>query len=206
VTETWARPLGVPFADALTVRRISDDCARTFYQQHHSYMPYLNRVTIHNHGAVLNGDLVGAITYAMPRRSASVDGVDYRNTVEVARVAVGLDMRNLASCFMAASQDTFVQNWCGERGVELLLTFVHADYEGSMFAALRGKGWKNLREAESRPSGNRQNHGIETDEKELWACSIESTPEVSARDGARRDLGEIGSEQASLSDYEIEQS
>ena len=175
MTETWARPLGVSFADALTVRRISDGRARAFYERHHSYMPYLDRVTVHNHGAVLDGDLVGAITYAMPRRTAGVEGVDHRDTVEVARVAVGIDMPNLASCFMAASQDTFVARWCAGRGVELLLTFVHADYDGSMFAALRGKGWRRVRHAESRPSGNRENRGIEAEQKELWTCPVETT-------------------------------
>lgn len=173
----WERPLGVSFADDLYFDRIPDWKARQFYRKHHSYRPELDRVTVVNHAVSLDSRLVGAVTYAMPRRQSPLIGVGVDRMIEVARVCVGIDMPNLASCMLARSQDRFMSRWGERSGVELLISMVRADYEGSMFAALNGKGWKNLRQARSAVSGNREYTGIEDEDKELWVCSVENEGE-----------------------------
>lgn len=169
----WERPLGVPFADRVLIEKIPDWQARRFYQEHHSYRPELDRVTIENHGVILDAEIVGAITYAIPRRNDPLLGVEKDDMVEVARVCVGVDIPNLASCMLAKSQDRFLARWGVVHGVELLISMVRSDYEGSMFAGLEGKGWQHLREARSGRSGNRDYTGIEDEDKELWVCPVE---------------------------------
>ena len=168
----WERPLGIPFGDDIVVDRVSDRRARQFYRRHHSYRPELDRVTVLNHGVTLDSHLVGAITYAMPRRETPIRGTNVADMIEVARVCVGADVPNLASCMLAKSQDRFMARWGARNGVDLLISMVRGDYDGTMFRALAEKGWENLRRARSAPSGNREYTGIEDAEKELWICPV----------------------------------
>lgn len=168
----WERPLGVPFADRLSVESAPDHVVRRIYSEHHSYRPELDRVTIQNHVGLLDGVSVGAVTYAMPRRSVPIIGVGQENIVEVARVCVSADIPNLASCLLSKSQERFMSGWGSRNGVKLLISMVHSDWDGSMFRALRGKGWENIRKARTGKSGNRDYTGIENDDKELWICRV----------------------------------
>jgi hypothetical protein len=71
----------------------------------------------------------------------STDVVGGREIVEVARICIGVDMPNLASAALAASQEHFVQSDACSDDTDYLLTFVRADYQASMVRALRDKGW-----------------------------------------------------------------
>lgn len=167
-----ALPNGVSFSDRVVLSRVSDNIAESFHENHHSYLPYLNRVTISNHGAFIDNELVAVVTYAMPRRSAPIRDVPPEKIAEVARVTVGVEMPNLASCVMAKSQDRFAERRGAKNDIRMLLTFVFDDWEGSMYKALRGKGWECDGIADTKPSGNRTNREAQYTEKTRWICPI----------------------------------
>lgn len=171
-------PLGVSFSHRLKLGTVSRRVAEQFHERHHSYMPYLDRVCIVHHGGYLGSELVGVVTYAMPRRSAPIRSVERHKMGEVARVTIALDMDNLASCLMAKSQDKFRREHGSRLGIELLLTFVHSEYQGSMFRALGGKGWEYDGPAKTAESGNRDNREIQRTEKSRWVCAFDvDTPD-----------------------------
>lgn len=72
----------------MIIDKIPDWQARRFYRVHHSYRPELYREIITNHAVALDGELVGAISYAMPRRRSPLLGINTENIVQVARVCV----------------------------------------------------------------------------------------------------------------------
>lgn len=148
--------------------------AEEYHEEHHSYMPYLERVDIVSHGGFFDGEIAGVITYAKPRREAPILGHQPRQMAEVARVTVGLKMQNLASCIMARSQDKFSSEHASRNGFTLLLTFVKEGYEGTMFKALEGKGWICTGDADigSGYSSNREFKEIQAEAKQRWVCEI----------------------------------
>lgn len=159
--------------DLLKIESIPDRVAREFYIKNHSYMPYLNRVVILNHGGFIDGELVAAVTYTMLRASHEIWGRPSDEYVEVARTCVGADIPNLASCMMARSQDRFLEEWAKPHGVSLLVTFVAEGYDGTMYRALTDKGWQPDGVADTRPSGNRENREIQGTEKTRWVCELD---------------------------------
>ena len=75
-------------------------------------------------------------------RLPEYDGTRYEGDeiVEAALIYIGVDFHNSASAALARSMERFVRRHGRWRGVRLLLTFVRADFDGSMIKALRGKG------------------------------------------------------------------
>lgn len=173
--ETKALPLGVSFADRISVESIPDHLANRIYERHHSYLGALHRVGNHaTHGILLDGDLVGAVTYGPLRSTSEIAGYSPDEYVEVSRVCVAVPMPNLASAGMAASQDRFVRDVARPDGIRLLVSYVVEGYEGSMFAALRGKGWReDERRPPSNPSGNRAARPIHQMAKTRWVCELD---------------------------------
>jgi len=94
--------------------------------------------------------------------------------MEVARVCIGLEMPNLASCAMATAQDEFLDDYDGD--LSLLITYIHGDYDGSMFRALRGKGWEfdGISQGRNRGPhhGQSEVYDIYTTDKERWVCEL----------------------------------
>jgi len=160
-------PQGIKFKHLVTIRQIDGRTARLIYENHHSYLPS-ERVGTH-HGIYFRDNLVGAITYASYPSSATIDGYGSENIREVGRVCVGIDMANLASCAMSKSQDIFADN---HPNTKLLVTFVREDYQGSMFAALKKKGWEHDRTSEGKQPGNSPNKDIYDWDKQRWICPI----------------------------------
>lgn len=62
----FTAPLGLRFADAVTVEEIPAETAEAIYQAHHSYMPTLPDVNLVHHGLYHQDQLLGAITYRTP--------------------------------------------------------------------------------------------------------------------------------------------
>lgn len=83
-------------------------------------------------------------------------------------------MPNLASAALAASQEQFIQDHARRRGVRLLLTFVRADYDGSMIRALRDKGWSCTGRTEPGQVGNRPEKEIPDRPKWRFLCEIDA--------------------------------
>lgn len=185
MTASVSLPPGYSFADELTVEPIDKRLAERIHQEHHSYMPYLDRVCICHYTGHFRDHIAGVVSFAMPRREAPIGGVAPTDIAEVARVTVCLDMDNLASCLMAAVQDKFVNHHARRLGVGLLLTFVHGEYHGSMFRALHDKGWRYDGPAKPAPSGNRENREIQSTQKERWVCPLETPCHEQTELGAR---------------------
>jgi hypothetical protein len=64
--EPFTAPLGLRFADHVTVDPIPRETAAAIYDAHHSYMSSLPSVNLTHHGVRFQGNLVGAITYRYP--------------------------------------------------------------------------------------------------------------------------------------------
>jgi len=188
-------PLGVGFADRVSVEPIAQSVAKAVYEAHHSYMPSVPDVNICHHGLYFDDDLVGAITYRQPllhrlklyehpagehvyTRDSSVGTdpfmINGGDVVEVARICIGTEMANLASCTFAASMERFVADHADRLGVEWLLTFVRNDHSGSMIKALCDKGWQLVGLTEPRQAGNRPDREIREWRKQRWLCDLES--------------------------------
>jgi hypothetical protein len=135
-------------------------------------MPDLPAVNLCHHGILLDGYLVGAITYRHPLIS-SLGQYSGECIVEVARICVGVDMPNLASAAFARSQEKFIREHAIENGIELLITFVREDYKGSMIRAVKDKGWHNDGMRKTSQPGNREDKEIHDYDKNRWVREIE---------------------------------
>lgn len=92
--------------------------------------------------------------------------------VEANRICIGERMPNLASCSLARSQEYFVESPECPEGIEYLITYVVADFEGSMIKALRGKGWRCVGWSEPRQAGNRDHKEIRDHYKWVFVCPV----------------------------------
>lgn len=174
--DPFTAPLGYGFAEDVRAEPIPRQTAREIYAAHHSYMTDLPMVNLEHHGLLYRGELVGAITYRHPLiQSLGYDGVEFDGSeiVEAARICIGVDMANLASASLAASQERFVRDHARRRGVRLLLTFVRADYDGSMIRALRDKGWTCTGRTEPGQAGNRPAKEIRERPKWRFLCRVD---------------------------------
>jgi hypothetical protein len=161
-------PLGVSISDKISIKKIDERTATKLYECHHSYIPR-GRAGTH-HGIYLDGAIVGAISYSAYPSSASIYGYTSENIREFSRVCIAHDTPNLASCSMSKSQDKYIKQRGDE--FELLVTFIREDYKGSMFKALRGKGWEYHGHSEGKQPGNSPNQDIYDHDKERWVCQI----------------------------------
>lgn len=135
-------------------------------------MPFLDRDhVVANHGITMDGHLVGAVSWGPPLMR-SLHDISASHITEAARVAIGVDMPNLASAGLAKSQDCFLANNQRRYGIRLLVSYVRGDFEGSMFAALRGKGWFLDATVEGHQAGNRPETAIRDDTKDRWLCPV----------------------------------
>jgi hypothetical protein len=114
------------------------------------------------------GSIVGAISFDNWPSQATIRGFESEDIIEVSRVCIAHDTPNLASCAMSKAQEQFTQ----DRDVEMLVTYVREDYDGSMFAALSGKGWERDGDSTGHAPGNRQEHEIHNWDKERWVCEL----------------------------------
>lgn len=178
ITTPWTStpkplPIGIRFADRVTVRDIPWKTADLVYDHHHSYLPY-DRTSggLSHHGIYFDGSLVGAITWGAHPTEHDIHGYEPDERAEVARVCVGIEMANLASCSMAKSQDKFMREVGREKDIGLLVTYVREDYEGSMFAALAGKGWTEDGVRKGPAPSNRPDRDIHNYGKIRWICEV----------------------------------
>jgi len=162
-------PLGVPISDRVEIREIGRRTADRLYAAHHSYLPR-GRQGYH-YGVYFDDRIVGAITFDAWPSQSKIRGHPSAEIREVARVCIAHDTPNLASCAMAKAQDKFVEERC--EGIELLVTYVREDYHGSMFRALRGKGWEVDGHSKGHAPGNRQKYEIHDYDKQRWVCELE---------------------------------
>lgn len=161
-------PLGVPIAEKVSIKPIDRRTADRVYKAHHSYLPR-GRCGWH-YGIYFEGAIVGAVSFDNWPSQSTIRGFESAEIREVSRVCVAHDTPNLASCAMSKAQDRFVEEH-GD-GVEMLVTYVREDYKGSMFAALRGKGWERDGNSAGHPPGNREKHEIHDWDKERWVCEL----------------------------------
>jgi hypothetical protein len=123
----------------------------------------------------LEGSIVGAISFDNWPSQATIRGYESSEMIEVSRVCIAHDTPNLASCAMSKAQERFIGKH-GE-GVQLLITYVREGYEGSMFAALEGKGWEkdgtSTGKARAPHHENGEVHEIYTVDKKRWVCEVE---------------------------------
>lgn len=165
-------PLGWPLAERVTIKSIDRRTADRMYRAHHSYLQR-GRKGWH-YGVYLDGHIVGAITFDAWPSQATIRGYESADIREVARVCLANDTPNLASCSMAQAQDKFLAQH-GD-GVKLLITYVHEEYDGSMFAALSGKGWEKDGWSEGNARAPHHDTGevydIYTTDKQRWVCNV----------------------------------
>ena len=165
-------PLGWSITDKVSVQPIRKRLANQVHKAHHSYIATDRHNSVVNHGVFVDGKLAGAISYGYLLCSSPIAGYESDEYLEVARVTMGIDMPNLASCSMSMSQDKFANGYAQDNGIGLLVTYVHEDYEGSMFKALSGKGWRYDGESEGHQAGNRQENEIRDVDKTRWVCEL----------------------------------
>jgi len=165
-------PLGVRIADKVDVKPIRKQLANQVHIAHHSYVNTERHNAVVNHGVFVDGRLAGAISYGYLLASAPICGVESDAYLEVARVTIGIDMANLASCAMAQSQEMFANGYAEPHDIEMLVTFVHEDYDGTMFRALKTKGWEFDGWSEGHQAGNRQDRDIRDVDKARWVCKL----------------------------------
>jgi len=165
-------PLGVRIADKVAIKEIDRRTADRVYEAHHSYLPR-GRQGWH-YGVYLDGCIVGAISFDCWPSQSTIRGYESSEIREVSRVCIEHGTPNLASCAMSKAQGTFIEQR-GD-GIELLITYVRCDYDGSMFKALKGKGWEF--DGVSKGSARGPHHGesevyeIYERDKERWVCPI----------------------------------
>ena len=167
-TQPPAYALGMPIAKRVEIEPIKRRTADAIYENHHSYIQR-GRQGWH-YGVMLDGELVGAITFDAWPSQATIRGLESANIREVARVCIANETPNLASCAMAKAQDTFLDE-LGD-GIELLVTYIREDYKGTMFKALKSKGWEYDGNSKGQAPGNRQEHEIHNHDKERWVCEL----------------------------------
>jgi len=165
-------PLGVPIAEKVSIKQIDRRTADRMYEAHHSYLPRGRKG--YHYGVYFEESIVGAISFDRWPSQSEIRGYSSDEIIEVSRVAIAHDTANLASCAMAQTQDQFLSDFDG--GVSLLVTYVHGDYDGTMFKALRGKGWEKdgiSKGAAREPHhGHEKMHEIYTVDKTRWVCEL----------------------------------
>lgn len=92
--------------------------------------------------------------------------------VSADRICLAERMPNLASAGLAASQRRFVNSQQCPDDVEYLITFVRADYHGSMIRALRGKGWRCVGWTRPSQASNRPAKEIRNRYKWVFVCPV----------------------------------
>nr|WP_221886749.1 hypothetical protein [Halorientalis persicus] len=143
-------------------------------------MDSVPRTNLVHHGLCYQDQLLGAITWRYPLiRSLEYDGTRYEGDeiVEAARICIGVDFPNLASAALARSMERFVRRHGRRRGIRLLLTFVRADFDGSMIKALRDKGWDCAGKTEPGQAGNRPDKQIRERPKWRFLCEVAAESE-----------------------------
>lgn len=176
--EPVTAPLGLRFAERVQIEAIPQHVAGAIYEAHHSYMDSVPLTNLVHHGLSYQGHLVGAITWRHPLiRSLNHDETRYEGDeiVEAARICIGVDFPNLASAALARSMDQFIRREARRRGIRLLLTFVRADYSGSMVKALRAKGWHCTGKTGTGQAGNRPDKPIRETSKWRFVCEVSSS-------------------------------
>ena len=133
------------------------------------------RTNIVHHGLCYQDQLLGAITWRHPL----IRTLDYEDTryhgdeiVEAARVCIGVDFLNLASAALARSMEQFIRRHARRRGIRLLVTFVRANFDGSMIKALRDKGWHCNGQTDPEQAGNRPDKTIRDHPKWRFLCEV----------------------------------
>lgn len=168
-------PLGLRFAERVQIESIPRHVAGAIYEAHHSYMNDVPQTNLAHHAVIYQDQIMGAITWRYPLiRSLECDGTQYEGDeiVEAARICIGVDFPNLASAALARSMERFVRRHGRRRGVRLLLTFVRADFDGSMIKALRDKGWHCAGKTEPGQAGNRPDKQIRERPKWRFLCKV----------------------------------
>ena len=166
-------PLGWPIQDHIEVDTIPKKLANQVHMAHHSYVHEPKHNAVYNHGVFLDNELVGAISYGYLLASEPIHGYESDEYIEVSRVTIANDTPNLASCSMAQSQQEFIEEYAKNNDIGLLVTYVHEDWEGSMFKALRGLGWEHDGHiAEGHQAGNRREREIREYDKKRWVCEL----------------------------------
>jgi hypothetical protein len=95
--------------------------------------------------------------------------------VSADRICLAERMPNLASAGLAASQDQFFHSKQCPDQVKYLITFVRADYRGSMIRALKGKGWRCVGWTRPQQASNREDKPIRDRYKWVFMSQQEST-------------------------------
>lgn len=90
--------------------------------------------------------------------------------VSADRICLAERMPNLASAGLAASQEKFFRSESCPEQVSYLITFVRADYRGSMIRALKGKGWRCVGWTRPRQASNREYKPIRDKYKWVFVC------------------------------------
>lgn len=175
-------PLGIRFSSRIEVEEIPDATAGTIYEAHHSYMPNIPEVNKVSHGILLDGQLVGAITWRHPLMNCIGSDTTDRyglsrqyggeEVIEASRICIGVPMKNLASASLAASQDKFIADYVVGSDLNLLLTFIRIDHTGSMLKALLDKGWFHGGISTPSTAGNREHKEIREWKKIRWLNEI----------------------------------
>jgi len=166
-------PLGQKFKHRVEIHGVDHRTCELVCRAHHSYMPYARKnLTPVRHGVFLDESLAGVITYSEPMASEPINGIARKNYFEVSRVAIGVDFPNLASCGMSKSQKIFVDEYANKNGIEMLVTYVRDDYEGSMFEALSGLGWEYDKDSKGHQPGNKPSREIYDYDKKRYVCMV----------------------------------
>ena len=168
-------PLGLRFAERVHIEAIPQHVAGAIYEAHHSYMDDVPLTNLVHHGLSYQGQLMGAVTWRHPLiRSLDLNETRYEGDeiVEAARICIGVDFPNLASAALARSMDQFIRREARRRGIRLLLTFVRADFAGSMVKALRAKGWRCTGRTGTSQAGNRPDKPIRETPKWRFVCEV----------------------------------
>ena len=160
-------PTGWPIKDKINIEPIKKHTATKIYKLHHAYRNRKRAGT--DYGIMLDGQLVGAVTFNAWPSAGTIRGYKSKSIREVARVCVVNETPNLASCAMSKAQEAYVKK-CSSN-VKMLITYIHEDYEGSMFKALQGKGWEY--DGYSEPhTGYSHNQKAEFG-KQRWVCELD---------------------------------
>jgi len=165
-------PLGHSLTRHVDIRPIPNQTANQIHVAHHSYVYTPRKNSVVSHGVFVDDRIVGAISYAYLLASEPIAGYASDEYIELARVTIAVDMPNLASCGLSASQDQFAETYARDNDIGLLVTYVHEDYDGSMFKALQTKGWTYDGESRGHQAGNRPDTDIRDVDKSRWVCEI----------------------------------